>query len=137
MLETSKATGLRRVAGLRHLATDDLEGLAARATEQTIKAGDVVRRPDSGCNNVVIIVDGCAGLYRDGQQIGDIGPGELVTGEAPLDLVTCGAEVVATTPMRVLVLPRDAVQSTLGDKGVAAAFVHTALARLRASRSDG
>jgi CRP-like cAMP-binding protein len=137
MLETSKATVLRRVAGLRHLASADLEDLASRATEMTIAEGDVVRRPDSACTNVVVIVDGCAGLYRDGKQIGDLGPGELVAGEAPLDLMTCGADVVATTAMRVLVLPRDVVRSTLGDGGVAAAFVHTALARLRANRSGG
>jgi hypothetical protein len=70
-------------------------------------------------------------VYRDGRQIADVGPGALVTGAAPLDVVTRDADVIARTPMRLLVLPRDVVDATLGDREVTAAFVHSALARLR------
>ena len=134
MLETSRVTVLRRVAGLRHLPTHELDRLASRATDVTVASGEVVRHPGQECTNVVVIVDGCAGLFRNGKQVGEVGPGELITGEAPLDLLTRDAEVVARTPMRLLVLPHDAVQATLGEKEVTAAFVHSALARLRANR---
>ena len=138
MLETSRVSVLRRVSGLRHVPAADLEALADRATDMAVERGDVIRRPDEPCSRVVVIVDGCAGLYRQGRQVGEVGPGELIAGAAPLDVLTRDAEVVAQTRMRLLVLPHDAVRATLSDTAVTAAFVHSALARLRqngASRS--
>jgi CRP/FNR family transcriptional regulator, cyclic AMP receptor protein len=131
MLETSRVSVLRRVVGLRHLSADELAALAERATDVCLQRGEVVHRADQPCSAVVVVVDGCAALYRDGRQVGEVGPGELIAGKAPLDILTRGAEVVAQTAMRLLMLPHDAVQATLSDTAVTAAFVHSAMARLR------
>ena len=128
MIEASRVTVLRRVTGLRHLPQHTLDGLASQAISVSVAACEPVRSD----GHVIVIVDGCADVYREGRQIGEVGPGELVTG-APLDVVTRDADVVARTPMRLLLLPRDVVDATLGDMEVTAAFLHSALARLRQS----
>lgn len=122
---------------MRLASLADLERLAELATPASLRQGEFIRRPGDACTTVAVVVDGCAILVRDGRLVGNVGPGELIAGQAPLDVLTRDADVIASTPMRLLLLDRDDVYAALNDTGVTAAFVHSALARLRQSEPAG
>jgi CRP-like cAMP-binding protein len=135
MLETPRMAVLRRVTALRWLSRDDLVTLAAAADEVAVPAGSVVQHHGQSSPHVAVVLDGTAGLWDGGEQVGAVGPGDVVANRPPLDVLTRSARVVAQTPMRLLALPAHLVAEKLDDTAVTAAMVQSLVTRLR--RPDG
>src|SRR5207302_6467166 len=129
--ETQRMTVLRKSPGLRYLSPDDLAALADAGIEVCYPPGALVQAPGRGGASVAVIADGTAGLWRCGELVGEVGPGEVVANRPPLDIVTRDSEVVARTPMRLVALPADAVASKLTHTAVTATILHAAVNRLR------
>jgi CRP/FNR family transcriptional regulator, cyclic AMP receptor protein len=88
--------------------TRELRDIAKATVELTLDEGkEFVTQGDVG-REAFIIVEGSANVFRAGQQIATLGPGDCVGELALLDHGPRTATVVAATPLTVLVLgPRE------------------------------
>ena len=77
--------------------------------------------------------DGIAVAERDGRPIGEIGAGSIAGEMALLDHGTCNATVVATSPMRLLVL----TPHEFDELRDIAPSIETALSHIAAERRAG
>ncbi len=101
-------THLRGVSLFRGVTDAELAEIAKVTTELDLDAGTVMVAEGTSAREAFVILSGKAEVSVDGKKVGEVGPGECVGEVALLDAGTRSATVVATTPMRVLVLdPRE------------------------------
>ena len=87
-----------------HLSDEEANRLAAFATETSVAEGQVLMKQGDYATDLIGIEEGTADVIRDGRKIASVGPGALI-GEMGLLLgKPRSADVVATSPMRVLTL---------------------------------
>jgi CRP-like cAMP-binding protein len=97
----------RHLAGLplfESLDKGDLRRIAALADEVDIRAGEELLRQGDFAHEFMVIMDGSAEVVRDSEHVADIGPGDFLGEIAALDHGQRNATVVASGPMRVLVM---------------------------------
>ncbi len=86
---------------------DELERIAALAHPREAALGDELTRQGDEGSEFFVIVAGDASALVDGDEVGTIGPGGFFGEMALIDGGERLATVVATTPLRLLVLGRD------------------------------
>ena len=97
----------RHLAGLplfESLDKGDLRRIAALADEVDIREGEELLRQGDFAHEFMVIMDGSAEVVRDSEHVADIGPGDFLGEIAALDHGQRNATVVASAPMRVLVM---------------------------------
>jgi CRP-like cAMP-binding protein len=110
----------------------ELALVARMADELTVPAGRQLMRQGAYGADCVVVVDGEARITRDGEDIGRVGPGELVGEIALLDSGGRTATVVAETPMRVLVFHAKGLSAVLhASSTVRRRVLRTLASRLR------
>jgi CRP-like cAMP-binding protein len=99
---------LAAVPLFRGMTNKELRDIAKATVELTIEQGkEFVTQGDVG-REAFIVVEGTAEVVRNGQTIGQLGPGDCVGELALLDHGPRTASVIAATPLTVLVLgPRE------------------------------
>jgi MFS family permease len=97
---------LRGVAPFATLPVATVENLAVRAERQVMATGtDVVRQGDPGSSFFVVRI-GNVDIFKNGRLDGQLGPGDFFGEIALLHGSPRNATVRATTPLELLVVPR-------------------------------
>ena len=86
------------------LSADEARRLAAFATETSAAAGQVLMRQGDYSTELIGIEEGTADVVRDGTVVASIGPGDLIGEMGLLERKPRSADVVATSPMRLIKL---------------------------------
>jgi CRP-like cAMP-binding protein len=95
---------LRAIAVFADLDDEQLEHIAALAAEVSVPKGKELVREGDYSYDVLAIEEGTARVERDGQHIGDVGPGDVVGEMGVLERSQRSATVVATSPMLLITL---------------------------------
>ena len=104
------ANRVRDVPVFSHLSRSELERVAGWLQSFSVPEGDVLVREGASAHEFFLIEDGEAAVLEDGEHVAMLGPGDFF-GE--IGLIETGrrtASVVATTPMDVIVMYRDAFE---------------------------
>jgi CRP-like cAMP-binding protein len=95
---------LERIPLFAQCSKGDLERIARIAEEIDFEAGDLLMREDERGHEVFVVVSGRLEVWRrrEGGQIADLGPGEVVGEMALLSKKPRNATVRAATPVHLL-----------------------------------
>jgi CRP-like cAMP-binding protein len=78
--------------------------LASRADELEVSPGKMLCSKGETAHQFFVIEDGTAKVVRDGQYLDELGPGDFFGEMGLLDNAPRNADVVAKTPLRLMVL---------------------------------
>jgi CRP-like cAMP-binding protein len=86
------------------LPPEEAKRLAAFATETSLAEGQILMKQGDYSTELIAIEEGTAEVLRDGQKVADLGPGDLIGEMGLLERRPRNADVIATSPMRVMKL---------------------------------
>ena len=89
---------------LAELSEEDLVVLAERLHELEVPTGDYVIQQGELSYKFYVILEGTAAMERDGEHLADLGPGDFFGEMGIVGHSRRNADVVATSPMRMVVL---------------------------------
>jgi len=95
---------LKRIPVFADLDDEQLGHIAALAAEVSVPDGKELVREGDYSYDVLAIEEGTARVERNGQYIGDVGPGDVVGEMGVLERSQRNATVVATSPMLLITL---------------------------------
>jgi CRP/FNR family transcriptional regulator, cyclic AMP receptor protein len=101
---------LRRIRLFAGLSRKQRKLLAMRADEVDVPAGKVLCCKGSTAHEFFVIEDGTAKVVRDGQYLDDLGPGDFFGEMGLLEDEPRNADVIARTPLRLMVLSGPALK---------------------------
>jgi len=87
-----------------HISAAEAKRLAAFATETSIAEGQILMKQGDYSTELIAIEEGTADVIRDGHKIASLGPGALIGEMGLLSREPRNADVLATSPMRVIKL---------------------------------
>jgi CRP-like cAMP-binding protein len=87
-----------------HLSPDEAKRLATFATETSVAEGQILMKQGDYSTELIAIEEGTADVIRDGQKIASLKEGDLIGEMGLLERSPRSADVVATSPMRVIKL---------------------------------
>ena len=87
-----------------HLSDEEAKRLAAFATETSVAEGQMLMKQGDYSTELIGIEEGTADVIRDGNKIASLKEGDLIGEMGLLEHEPRNADVVATSPMRVLKL---------------------------------
>lgn len=86
------------------ISPEEANRLAAYATETSVPEGQTLIRQGDYSTELIGIEEGTADVIRDGRKIASVGPGALIGEMGLISGNPRSADVIATSPMRVLKL---------------------------------
>jgi CRP/FNR family transcriptional regulator, cyclic AMP receptor protein len=86
------------------LSKEEAHRLAAFATETSLPDGQILIKQGDYSTELIAIEEGTADVIRDGQKIASLGQGDLIGEMGLLSREPRNADVIATSPMRVIKL---------------------------------
>jgi CRP/FNR family cyclic AMP-dependent transcriptional regulator len=98
---------VERLAALRAfsgLSKSDLKKLAAITAELDVPAGEELTKQGRFAHEFFVIEDGSVEVRQDGERIAELGPGDFFGEIALIAAERRTATVVATTPLRIVVM---------------------------------
>jgi CRP-like cAMP-binding protein len=95
---------LKKIPVFADLSEQELEHIAALAAEVSVPAGKELVREGDYSYDVLAIEEGTARVERDGAQLADLAPGDVVGEMGVLERSQRNATVVATSPMLLVTL---------------------------------
>ena len=135
-MSDQKVETLTRVPLFRHSSRKELEFLASRADEVTLEAGRVLIRQGEPADSFFVLLDGEASVDVDGAPRPAMRAGDFFGEISMLDRGPATATVVATSPVRAMVMShaqfRDAIK---GNDGLLSAVMSAMAERLRADQT--
>ena len=87
-----------------HLSDEEAKRLAAFATETSVAEGQMLMKQGDYSTELIGIEEGTADVIRDGKKIASLNQGDLIGEMGLLAREPRNADVIATSPMRVLKL---------------------------------
>jgi CRP/FNR family transcriptional regulator, cyclic AMP receptor protein len=87
-----------------HLSPDEARRLATFATETSIAEGQILMKQGDYSVELIAIEEGSADVIQDGHRIASLKQGDLIGEMGLLERRPRNADVIATSPMRVLKL---------------------------------
>ena len=95
---------LKAIPLFSHLSDDEAHRLAAFATETSLAEGQILMKQGDYSTELIAIEEGSADVIRDGQKIASLKNGDLIGEMGLLSREPRSADVIATSPMRVIKL---------------------------------
>jgi CRP-like cAMP-binding protein len=95
---------LRDIPLFAKLSRKQRKLLALRADEVEVRAGKLVCRKGESANELYVIERGTAKVVRDEQYLDELGPGDFFGEMGVLADAPRNANVIATTPMTLMIL---------------------------------
>ncbi|MBV8953234.1 MAG: cyclic nucleotide-binding domain-containing protein [Solirubrobacterales bacterium] len=95
---------LKAIPLFSQLSDAEAHRLSAFATETSLAEGQIMMKQGDYSTELIAIEEGTADVLRDGQRIASLGPGDLIGEMGLLSREPRNADVVATSPMRVIKL---------------------------------
>ncbi len=86
------------------LSDEEAKRLAAFATETSIAEGQILMKQGDYSTELIAIEEGSADVLRDGEKIASLKEGDLIGEMGLLEREPRNADVIATSPMRVIKL---------------------------------
>ena len=86
------------------LSEDEARRLATYATETSVAEGQILMKQGDYSTELIAIEEGTADVLRDGEKIASVKEGDLIGEMGLLERRPRNADVIATSPMRVLKL---------------------------------
>ena len=87
-----------------HLSPEEARRLATYATETSIADGQILMKRGDYSVELIAIEEGTADVIRDGKKVASLKDGDLIGEMGLLERRPRSADVIATSPMRVLKL---------------------------------
>jgi len=87
-----------------HLSPEEARRLATYATETSVADGQILMKQGDYSVELIAIEEGTADVIRDGNKIASLREGDLIGEMGLLERRPRSADVIATSPMRVLKL---------------------------------
>jgi CRP-like cAMP-binding protein len=100
-VEASRLDGIRLFSGL---SKKELGQLAQHMDELTVREGEELATEGRFAHEFFVIEDGVAEVLKDGERIGELGPGDFFGEIGLLETERRTATVRATSPMEVIVM---------------------------------
>jgi CRP/FNR family transcriptional regulator, cyclic AMP receptor protein len=97
---------LNEVPIFSSLKKKELELIARQSDELDVPAGKVLAQQGAFGDQFFVVEKGTAEVVRDGQHVGELGPGDFFGEMALLEEDRRTATVTATTPMTLIVMTR-------------------------------
>jgi CRP/FNR family transcriptional regulator, cyclic AMP receptor protein len=95
---------LKSIPLFQSLSADDLRKIAPFAEEHSVGQGETIVRQGDYSYDLMIIEEGQAEVRHDGQKIAQLGAGDFFGEMGVLERDRRNADVVATSPMRLITL---------------------------------
>jgi CRP-like cAMP-binding protein len=95
---------LRDIPLFAKLSRKERKQLALRADEVDVQPGTLVCRKGESANELYVIEQGTAKVVRDEQYLDELGPGDFFGEMGVLDAAPRNANVIATTPLTLMIL---------------------------------
>jgi CRP-like cAMP-binding protein len=93
---------LKRVPLFSDVSDEALKKIAPFTKVDEFAEGVTVMREGGFSNDFYVIEEGTAKVERDGQEIAEVGPGDVIGEEGLLEKSQRGATITATSTMRVI-----------------------------------
>jgi len=87
-----------------HLSDEEARRLATFATETSVAEGQILMKQGDYSTELIAIEEGTADVVRDGEKIASLKSGDLIGEMGLIERRPRNADVIATSPMRVLKL---------------------------------
>jgi CRP-like cAMP-binding protein len=101
---------LRDIPMFAKLSRKQRKLLALRADEVEVRPGKLVCRKGESANELYVIERGTAKVVRDDQYLDELGPGDFFGEMGVLEDAPRNANVVATTPMTLMIVSGPALR---------------------------
>ena len=95
---------LKAIPLFSHLSDEEAKRLAAFATETSAAEGQILMKQGDYAVELIAIEEGTADIIQDGKKVASLGPGDLIGEMALFNREPRNADVIATSPMRLLKL---------------------------------
>ncbi len=95
---------LKAIPIFSHLSDEEAKRLAAFATETSVAEGQILMKQGDYSTELIGIEEGTADVIRDGTKIASLKEGDLIGEMGLLEREPRNADVIATSPMRVMKL---------------------------------
>jgi len=95
---------LKAIPIFSHLSDAEAKRLAAFATETSVADGQILMKQGDYSTELIGIEEGTADVIRDGKKIASLNQGDLIGEMGLLEHEPRNADVIATSPMRVMKL---------------------------------
>ena len=95
---------LKEIPLFSQLSDEEAHRLAAFATETSIAEGQILMKEGDYSTELIAIEEGTADVVKDGQKIASLKEGDLIGEMGLLAREPRNADVIATSPMRVIKL---------------------------------
>jgi CRP/FNR family transcriptional regulator, cyclic AMP receptor protein len=95
---------LKKIPVFADLSDNERSHIAALAAEVSVPAGKELVREGDYSYDVLAIEEGTARVERNGNHLGDVGPGDVVGEMGVLERSQRNATVIATSPMLLVTL---------------------------------
>ena len=95
---------LKAIPIFSHLSDEEAKRLAAFATETSAAEGQILMKQGDYSTELIAIEEGTADVIRDGNKIASLKQGDLIGEMGLLEREPRNADVIATSPMRLLKL---------------------------------
>ena len=95
---------LKEIPIFSHLSNEEAKRLAAFATETSLADGQILIKQGDYSTELIAIQEGTADVIQDGKTIASLGEGDLIGEMGLIDREPRNADVIATSPMRVVKL---------------------------------
>ena len=106
---------LKAIPIFSELSDEEANRLATFATETSIADGQILMKQGDYSTELIAIEEGTADVLRDGQRIASLKQGDLIGEMGLLERKPRNADVIATSPMRVLKLTHWEIRRMSGD----------------------
>ncbi len=95
---------LKEIPIFSHLSDEEAKRLAAFASETSVAEGQILMKQGDYSTELIAIQEGTADVIQDGKTIASLGEGDLIGEMGLLEREPRNADVIATSPMRVMKL---------------------------------
>jgi CRP-like cAMP-binding protein len=95
---------LKAIPIFSHLSDEEAKRLAAFATETSAAEGQILMKQGDYSVELIAIEEGTADVIRDGKQVASLKKGDLIGEIGLFERRPRNADVIATSPMRLLKL---------------------------------
>jgi CRP/FNR family cyclic AMP-dependent transcriptional regulator len=95
---------LREIPIFSHLSDEEAKRLAAFASETSVADGQILMKQGDYSTELIAIQEGTADVIQDGKKIASLGEGDLIGEMGLIEREPRNADVIATSPMRVMKL---------------------------------
>jgi len=95
---------LKEIPIFSHLSDEEAKRLAAFATETSVAEGQILMKQGDYSTELIGIQEGTADVIQDGKKIAALKEGDLIGEMGLLENEPRNADVIATSPMRVMKL---------------------------------